>query len=96
MIANAFRLNGKAALVAGASYGVGPGYIAAYQTAPLREPQPDGSKHPLDQFILIKTPANRWGEPPDLGGPAVFPASPASDFINGHVLYVDGGIPAYI
>ena len=76
--------------------GIGPGYIATPQTAPLREPQPDGSKHPFDQFILAKTPANRWGEATDLGGPAVFLASQASDFVNGHILYVDGGILAYI
>ena len=76
--------------------GIGPGYIATPQTAPLREIQPDGSKHPFDQFILAKTPANRWGEASDLGGPAVFLASPASDFVNGHILYVDGGILAYI
>ncbi len=76
--------------------GIGPGYIATPQTAPLREIQPDGSKHPFDQFILAKTPANRWGEAGDLGGPAVFLASSASDFVNGHILYVDGGILAYI
>ena len=76
--------------------GIGPGYIATPQTAPLREPQPDGSKHPFDQFILAKTPANRWGEAEDLGGPAVFLASDASNFVNGHILYVDGGILAYI
>ena len=76
--------------------GIGPGYIATPQTAPLREIQPDGSKHPFDQFILAKTPANRWGEASDLAGPAVFLASPASDFVNGHILYVDGGILAYI
>ena len=76
--------------------GIGPGYIATPQTAPLREIQPDGSKHPFDQFILAKTPANRWGEAADLGGPAVFLASSASDFVNGHILYVDGGILAYI
>ena len=76
--------------------GIGPGYIATPQTAPLRERQPDGSKHPFDQFILAKTPANRWGEANDLAGPAVFLASSASDFVNGHILYVDGGILAYI
>ena len=76
--------------------GIGPGYIATPQTAPLREIQPDGSKHPFDQFILAKTPANRWGEASDLAGPAVFLASEASDFVNGHILYVDGGILAYI
>ena len=76
--------------------GIGPGYIATPQTAPLREIQPDGSRHPFDQFIIAKTPAERWGEADDLGGPAVFLASDASNFVNGHILYVDGGILAYI
>lgn len=76
--------------------GIGPGYIATPQTAPLRETQPDGSRHPFDSFIIAKTPAARWGNPEDLAGPAVFLASEASDFVNGHVLYVDGGILAYI
>ena len=76
--------------------GIGPGYIATEQTAPLRELQPDGSRHPFDQFIISKTPAARWGTPEDLMGPAVFLASDASNFVNGHVLYVDGGILAYI
>ncbi len=76
--------------------GIGPGYIATPQTAPLREPQADGSRHPFDSFIIAKTPAARWGNPEDLAGPAVFLASEASDFVNGHVLYVDGGILAYI
>ena len=79
-----------------ASNGIGPGYIATPQTAPLREIQPDGSRHPFDQFIVSKTPAGRWGEAEDLGGPAVFLASEASDFVNGLILYVDGGILAYI
>ena len=80
--------------------GIGPGYIATPQTAPLRERQADGSRHPsrhpFDAFIVAKTPAARWGTPEDLMGPAVFLASDASDFVNGHVLYVDGGILAYI
>ena len=76
--------------------GIGPGYIATPQTAPLRERQPDGSRHPFDSFIVAKTPAARWGTPEDLMGPAVFLASEASDFVNGHILYVDGGILAYI
>ena len=76
--------------------GIGPGYIATPQTAPLRERQPDGSKHPFDSFITDgKTPAGRWGDPEDLAGPAVFLASNASDFVNGQILYVDGGIQAY-
>lgn len=76
--------------------GIGPGYIATPQTAPLRERQPDGDRHPFDKFIIAKTPAARWGTPEDLQGPAVFLASDASNFVNGHVLYVDGGILAYI
>ena len=76
--------------------GIGPGYIATPQTAPLRERQPDGSRHPFDQFIVAKTPAARWGTPEDLQGPAGFLASDASNFVNGHILYVDGGILAYI
>lgn len=71
--------------------GIGPGYIETPQTAPLREPG-----HPFNSFILAKTPANRWGKTDDLKGPAVFLASSASDFVNGHILYVDGGILAYI
>lgn len=71
--------------------GLGPGYIATPQTAPLRA---DG--HPFNAFIIAKTPAARWGTPEDLAGPAIFLASSASDFVNGHILYVDGGILAYI
>lgn len=76
--------------------GIGPGYIETPQTAPLREIQPDGSRHPFDQFIIAKTPAARWLKPEELAGPAVFLASEASDAVNGHILYVDGGILAYI
>jgi gluconate 5-dehydrogenase len=76
--------------------GIGPGYIATPQTAPLRELQADGSRHPFDQFIVSKTPAGRWGNPEDLMGPTVFLASEASNFVNGQILYVDGGIAAYI
>ena len=75
---------------------IGPGYIATPQTAPLREVQPDGSKHPFDTFICSRTPAGRWLEPSELGGSAVFLASDASNAVNGHILYVDGGILAYI
>lgn len=71
--------------------GIGPGYIATPQTAPLRE-----EGHPFNNFIIDKTPAARWGEVEDLQGPAVFLASDASNFVNGHVLYVDGGILASI
>lgn len=75
---------------------IGPGYIATPQTAPLRAKQADGSMAPFDRFIRSKTPAQRWGETEDLMGLAVFLASPASDFINGQVVYIDGGITAYI
>ncbi|MDR1262195.1 MAG: gluconate 5-dehydrogenase, partial [Oscillospiraceae bacterium] len=71
--------------------GIGPGYIETPQTAPLRTPD-----HPFNRFIISKTPAARWGTTDDLIGPAVFLASAASDFVNGHILYVDGGILAYI
>lgn len=71
--------------------GIGPGYIATPQTAPLRE---DG--HPFNDFIIDRTPAARWGTVEDLQGPAVFLSSDASNFVNGHVLYVDGGILASI
>ena len=71
--------------------GIGPGYIATAQTGPLREPG-----HPFNDFIIGRTPAGRWGTPEDLVGAAIFLSSKASDFVNGHILYVDGGILAYI
>ncbi|NLL69422.1 MAG: gluconate 5-dehydrogenase [Acholeplasmataceae bacterium] len=71
--------------------GLGPGYIETPQTAPIRV---DG--HPFNEFIINKTPAARWGRTEDLVGPAIFLASKASDFVNGHILYVDGGILASI
>jgi gluconate 5-dehydrogenase len=71
--------------------GIGPGYIATSQTEPIRV---DG--HPFNDFIINRTPAGRWGDPEDIAGVAVFLASKASDFVNGHVVYVDGGILATI
>ncbi|SDM04550.1 gluconate 5-dehydrogenase [Kriegella aquimaris] len=71
--------------------GIGPGYFATSQTAPIRV---DG--HPFNDFIINRTPAAKWGDPDDLGGAAVFLASKASNFVNGHILYVDGGILATI
>jgi len=71
--------------------GLGPGYIETPQTAPIRTPG-----HPFNDFIIAKTPAARWGKTEDLVGPAVFLSSEASNFVNGHILYVDGGILAYI
>jgi gluconate 5-dehydrogenase len=69
--------------------GIGHGYFATSQTAPIRV---DG--HPFNDFILSRTPAGRWGEPEDLQGTVIFLASKASDFVNGHIVYVDGGILA--
>ena len=69
--------------------GIGPGYIATAQTAPIRE-----GNHPFNDLVMMRTPAGRWGEPEDVGNAALFLASKASDFVNGHVLYVDGGILA--
>ena len=71
--------------------GIGPGYFATVQTAPIRV-----GGHPFNDFIVNRTPAGRWGEPEELQGAAIFLASAASDFVNGHVLYVDGGILATI
>lgn len=71
--------------------GIGPGYFATSQTAPIRV---DG--HPFNEFILNRTPAAKWGDPDDLAGAAIFLASKASNFVNGHILYVDGGILATI
>ncbi|MBS7254008.1 gluconate 5-dehydrogenase [Flavobacterium branchiicola] len=71
--------------------GIGPGYFATSQTAPIRV---DG--HPFNDFIISRTPANRWGDPEDLQGAAIFLSSKASNFVNGHILYVDGGILATI
>ena len=71
--------------------GIGPGYFATSQTAPIRV---DG--HPFNDFIVGRTPAGCWGDPDDLQGAAIFLASRASDFVNGQILYVDGGILATI
>jgi gluconate 5-dehydrogenase len=71
--------------------GIGPGYFATSQTAPIRV---DG--HPFNDFIVGRTPAAKWGDPNDLAGAAIFLSAKASDFVNGHILYVDGGILATI
>ena len=71
--------------------GLGPGYFATEQTAPIRL-----HGHPMNEFILHRTPAGKWGDPDELAGAAIFLASKASDFVNGHILYVDGGILATI
>lgn len=69
--------------------GIGPGYIATAQTAPIRE-----GGHPFNDLVMTRTPAGRWGEPEDVGNAALFLASNASNFVNGHILFVDGGILA--
>jgi gluconate 5-dehydrogenase len=69
--------------------GIGPGYIATSQTAPIRE-----NGHPFNDLVMTRTPAGRWGEPEDVANTALFLASKASDFVNGQILYVDGGILA--
>jgi len=69
--------------------GIGPGYIATAQTAAIRE-----GGHPFNDLVMTRTPAGRWGEPEDVGNASLFLASKASDFVNGHILYVDGGILA--
>ena len=71
--------------------GIGPGYFATSQTAPIRV-----EGHPFNDFIINRTPAAKWGDPSDLAGAAIFLSSKASDFVNGHILYVDGGILATI
>jgi gluconate 5-dehydrogenase len=69
--------------------GIGPGYIATSQTAPIRE-----NGHPFNDLVMTRTPAGRWGEPEDVANAALFLASKASNFVNGHILFVDGGILA--
>jgi gluconate 5-dehydrogenase len=69
--------------------GIGPGYIVTSQTGPIRE-----NGHPFNDLVMTRTPAGRWGQPEDVANAALFLASKASDFVNGHILYVDGGILA--
>lgn len=71
--------------------GIGPGYFATAQTEPIRV-----EGNPLNDFIISRTPAGKWGDPDDLQGAAVFLSSKASDFVTGQVVYVDGGILATI
>jgi gluconate 5-dehydrogenase len=69
--------------------GIGPGYIVTAQTGPIRE-----NGHPFNDLVMTRTPAGRWGQPEDVANAALFLASKASDFVNGHILFVDGGILA--
>ena len=70
--------------------GIGPGYFRTELTEPL---QADAN---FDAWLRARVPAGRWGEPSELGGAVVFLASPASDFVNGQMLYVDGGLLAVV
>jgi gluconate 5-dehydrogenase len=70
--------------------GIGPGYFETELTKPLKD-DPE-----FDKWLCVRTPANRWGQPKELIGAAVFLASEASDYINGHILYVDGGLLASV
>ncbi len=70
------------------SNGIGPGYFVTEMNAPLIEDEQ------FDAWIKARTPAGRWGNPAELVGTAVFLASRASDFVNGQIIYVDGGILA--
>jgi gluconate 5-dehydrogenase len=69
--------------------GIGPGYIETSQTGAIRE-----NGHPFNDLVMTRTPAGRWGKPEDVANTALFLASKASDFVNGHILFVDGGILA--
>jgi len=71
--------------------GIGPGYFATSQTAPIRV-----EGHPFNDFIVSRTPAGKWGDPDELAGAAIFLSSEASNFVNGQIIYVDGGILATI
>lgn len=75
---------------------VAPGYIATDMNAPLRKKLEDGSQNPFDRFICAQTPAGRWGKPEDLAGPVLFLASDASNFVNGQIIYIDGGFLSYM
>ena len=68
--------------------GIGPGYFATELTQPLA----DDPK--FDVWLKARTPARRWGDPEELVGPAIFLASEASSFVNGQLLFVDGGMLA--
>lgn len=70
--------------------GIGPGYFETELTKPLKD-DPE-----FDQWLCNRTPAKRWGKPDELVGAAVFLASDASNYVNGHILYVDGGLLASV
>ena len=69
---------------------IGPGYFATELTEPLR------ADPVFDTWLKTRVPAGRWADPSELAGAAVFLASSASDFVNGQVIYVDGGLTAIV
>jgi gluconate 5-dehydrogenase len=70
--------------------GIGPGYFRTEINTVLQEDPA------FNEWLLHRVPAGRWGEPPEVGGAVVFLASSASDFVNGQILYVDGGLLAVL
>ena len=69
---------------------IGPGYMATDMNQALI------SNHSFDAWVKSRAPARRWGQPEELAGAAVFLASPASDYVNGQIIYVDGGFSAVL
>jgi gluconate 5-dehydrogenase len=69
---------------------IGPGYFKTELNAALL------ADKAFNDWVCTRTPAGRWGDPAELIGAAIFLASPASDFVNGQIIYVDGGILASI
>jgi len=69
---------------------IGPGYMLTEMTKPLVE------NATFDAWLKARTPARRWGTPEELVGAAIFLAAPASNFVNGQIIYVDGGILAVV
>jgi gluconate 5-dehydrogenase len=70
--------------------GIAPGYFSTELTAPLR------ADPTFNDWLCNRTPAGRWGELPELVGAAIFLASDASSYVNGHLLYVDGGLTSVV
>ena len=69
---------------------IGPGYFKTDLTRPLYE-NPE-----FDEWLCNRTPSNRWGDPDELIGALIFLASSASSYVNGHMLFVDGGLTSVV